>query len=100
MEKTEIINHIQKIIVKFGEFTTADVEANSSPVIQSLGNTHLLAEQFGEHKVTAVLYVNDMETDEDYISYEDLSKDVLQEILMLADIWEAEQLQTEKRISN
>jgi hypothetical protein len=100
MEKTEIINHIQKIIVKFGEFTTADVEANSSPVIQSLGNTHLLVEQFGEHKVTAVLYVNDMETDEDYISYEDLSEDVLQEILMLADIWEAEQLQTEKRISN
>jgi hypothetical protein len=100
MEKKEIINHIQKIIVEFGEFTTADVEANGSPVIQSLGNTHLLAEQFGEHKVTAVLYVNDTETDEDYISYEDLSEDVLQEILLLAEIWEAEELQTEKRISN
>jgi hypothetical protein len=100
MEKTEIIKRIQKIIVEFGGFTTADVEANGSPVIRSLGNTHLLAEQFWGHKVTAVLYVNDTETDEDYISYEDLSEDVLGEILMLAEIWEAENLQTEKRISN
>jgi hypothetical protein len=43
MEKTEIIKRIQKIIVEFGEFTTADVEANGSPVIQSLeiGRAHV-----------------------------------------------------------
>lgn len=100
MEKTELINQIQRIIINFGEFTIADVEADGSPVINSLGNAHIYAEEFGEHKVTAVLYVNDMETDEDYITYEDLSKDVLQEILFLAEIWEAQELQTEKRISN
>jgi hypothetical protein len=98
MKNQELINKIEKIILTHGAFTTADVEANSSPVIQSLGSTHLLAEQFWQHKVTAVLYVNDMETNEEYIFYEDLSEDVLEEILFLCEQWEADELQTEKRI--
>jgi hypothetical protein len=89
MSKKSVIKRINKIIVKHGEFTIADVIAESSPVIQSLGNTHLLAEKFGEHKVTAVLYVYDMETNEDYIIYENLSLDVLNEIELLCEIWEA-----------
>lgn len=101
MEKTELIENINKIIVKFGEFTTADVEANSSPCINSLGkDTHQLLEEFGEHKVTAVTYVHETVVDEDYIKYEDLSVDILEEVMLLAQDWEAEQLQTEKRISN
>ena len=100
MSKKSVIKRINKIIVKHGEFTTADVEAESSPVIQSFGKTHLFAEKFGEHKVTAVLYVADRETDEDYITYENLSLDVLEEIELLCSIWEAMQIQTEKRISN
>lgn len=101
MQKRTLIKNINKIIVKFGSFTTADVEADSSPCIASLGkDTHQLAEAFGEHKVTAITYIHETEVDEDYISYQDLSKDVLLEILRLAEDWEAECLQTEKRISN
>ena len=37
--------------------------------------------------------------DSDDVLYEDLKKDVLEEILFLAEIWEAESLQTEKRCS-
>jgi hypothetical protein len=100
MSKKSVIKRINKIIVKHGEFTTADVEGESSPVIQSFRKTHLLAEKFGEHKVTAVLYVHDVETDEDYITYENLSLDVLKEIELLCENWEAMQIQTEKRIFN
>jgi hypothetical protein len=38
--------------------------------------------------------------DEYDMDYEDLDKDTLEEILLLAEMWEAECLQTEKRISN
>lgn len=101
MQKRTVIKNINKIIVKFGSFTTADVEADSSPCIASLGkDTHQLLEEFGEHKVTALTYVHETVVDEDYIKYEDLDKDVLEEILLLAEMWEAECLQTEKRISN
>jgi hypothetical protein len=87
MKKTELIKHIQEVVKKYGEFSTADVEADSIPVIDSLRNTHLLAEVFGEHKVTAVLYVDDNDVDEDFISYEDLSKNVLKEISLLCNQW-------------
>jgi len=99
--KKTLIKQIKNIISKYGSFTTADVEADSSPVIASLGkHTFQLAETFNLHKVTAITYVHDTESDEDYISYEDLNRDVLAEILFLAEIHEAQEIQTEKRISN
>jgi hypothetical protein len=87
MQKRTIIKRIKEYVSKNdGEITTADCEADSSPVIASLGkNTFQLAETFGFHKVTAVTYVHDTETDEDYIPYEDLKKDVLEEILRLVE---------------
>jgi len=91
MKKTELINYIQGVVKTYGEFSTADVEADSSPVIKSLRNTHLLAEVFGEEKVTAVLYVDDNDVDEEYISYDELSKDVLKEISLLCKQWELQE---------
>jgi hypothetical protein len=38
--------------------------------------------------------------DEYDMDYVDMSKDILNEILLVAEMWEAECLQTEKRISN
>jgi hypothetical protein len=101
MQKRTIIKKIKSIIAEHGSFTTADVEANGSPCIASLGkDTHQLAEEFFQHKVKAVIYVHETETSEDFIAYEDLSKDVLEDILLLAEDYEAEQIRTEKRCSN
>jgi lysylphosphatidylglycerol synthetase-like protein (DUF2156 family) len=47
-----------------------------------------------------VTYVHEQEVNSESIAYEDLPKDALEEILMLADNWEADELKTEKRISN
>jgi len=101
MQKNAIIKNIKAIIEKFGSFTTADVEAESSPVIATLGkDTCQLAETFNLHKVTAVTYVHETETNEDFILYEDLKKDVLEDILRLAENYEADQLKTLKRCAN
>jgi hypothetical protein len=85
MTKLEIISKIKAIIAEHGSFTTADVMAESSPIIGSLGRAACqLAEEFYSDKVTAITYVHDREESEDYILYEDLKKDVLAHILELA----------------
>jgi uncharacterized protein (DUF952 family) len=88
MSKKEAISKIKEIIKEYGTFTCADVEATSSPVINSLGkDTHQLAERFYEHKIEAVLYVHEQETDTDFIPYEELKNFTLLEILSLAETW-------------
>lgn len=95
MTKKTIINKIKKIITDFGTFTTADVQAESSPCTGSLGrNTVQLAESFYHDKIEAVTYVHDNEESSDYINYEDLKKDVLEEILYLAEQYEAQEIQS------
>jgi hypothetical protein len=97
-QKRTLIKKIQAIIREWGGFSTADVEATSSPVIKTLGkDTCQLAERFELYKVEAVIYVHDNETDTDYIAYKDLDRDTLEEILYLAENWEAECLQDEDR---
>jgi hypothetical protein len=98
MTKKSLIKKIQVIIKEFGSFTTADVSAESSPCIGSLGGTNQLAEEFYHDKTKVICYDrNDNEVDEDNISYHDLKLDILEEIYILAQNWEAECLQNEDR---
>jgi len=98
MQKRTIIKKIKAIIKEFGDFTTADVSAESSPSVASLGGTNQLAESFNYDKAEIVTYDrNDEEIDSDNILYEDLKKDVLEEILALAEDWEVTCLQDEDR---
>lgn len=86
--KKSVISKIKAIIEDFGSFSCADVEATSSPVIASLGkDTHQLAEHFYKDKVEAVIYVHDNDTSTDYIPYEKLDLDTLEEIHALALEW-------------
>ena len=92
MQKRTIIKKIKAIVEKQGngdeygkQITVADMEAPSSPVIKQIGETAILAEQFGLHKVTTFTYVGDVETGEDYVTYESLDKEVLEEILVLLE---------------
>jgi hypothetical protein len=101
MQKRTIIKKIQAIIKEHGDFTTAEINAESSPCVYSKKGRNELCESFNYDKVEVVTYdSNDEEIDSDDVLYEDLKKDVLEEILFLAEIWEAESLQTEKRCSN
>lgn len=99
MQKRTIIKKIKAIIEKHGIgaeqdkcLTSAEMELESSLCIASLGSTNQLAEIFGLHKVTAITYdKQDEEIDEDYISYEDLTKDILEEILSDLENYEVDQ---------
>ena len=98
MQKRTIIKKIKAIIEEYGSFSTADVESESSPIINSFGkDSYQLAERFNNNGVTAVSYVHETETDEDEILYEDLPKDVLEEILSIAEDYEVDFERTMKR---
>jgi hypothetical protein len=100
MQKKTIIKNIKRIINEYGSFTVADVEYESSPVIASFGkDTHVLAERF-DSSVTGVTYVHETEVDENEYEYDELPKDVLEEILSIAENYETDQQKTLKRISN
>jgi hypothetical protein len=100
MQKRTIIKSIKRIIELHGEFCVADMEAESSPIINSFGKDNIvLAERFGK-TVTGVTYVHDTETDENDYEYDELSKDTLEEILYLAELFETDQEKTLKRCAN
>ena len=98
MHKKTIIKKIQEIIREHGDFTTADVLAESSPCVASLGGSNQLAEEFTFDKVKVITYdKRDDEVDENNISYYDLTKDIIEQIYILAENWEVMCLQDEDR---
>ena len=101
-QKKEIISQIKNIIENYGSFSTYDLNADSSPVIGTLGSAFMLAERFELNGVDGYLYLNGDENERDieFILYENLSMDCLEEILSMAQSYEAEEMKTEKRISN
>jgi len=87
--KEEIIRKIRELIAKHGMLTTADLEMEGSPVYNSLGKDHYtLIETFRQLGVEVVTYVHEQETDTDEIPYEDLSVDLLKEILEALDYYD------------
>jgi hypothetical protein len=108
MRKPTIIKHIQRIIEEWGAFGSGEVEGSLgetySPCVNSMGNLVALAENFYSDDVEVNVYnpsgFSSDPIDTYNVSYEDLGKDVLLEILTLAEQYEADQLKTEKRCAN
>ena len=105
--KKSIIKDIKKIISEWGVFGSGEVEQGGetySPCVNSMGNLVALAEYFNIDDVQVNVYnPSGFSSDaiDDYrVAYEDLPKDVLEEISTLCEQYEAEQLKTEKRISD
>lgn len=105
MRKNTIINKIKRIINEFGQFDTDELEGDTySPCVNSMGSLVALAEHIESDGVGVNVYdPTGFSSDaiESYnVSYEDLDKDILLEILLIAEQFEAEQLKTEKRCAN
>lgn len=99
-ERIEKISRIKEIIGEWGETTTAELEAGSSPCISSTGNrpnVSVLVERFGENNVGVFTYVDETETSEDELTYEELSDDVLDEILDLLEDYDTDNFKTQQR---
>jgi hypothetical protein len=105
MQKRTMINRINAIIKEYGSFSIGELEhVDCSPCVGELGNYTGLAENFKFDKAQVNVYMpsgfsSDPEDEYD-MNYIDMEKFIVEEILRLAEIWEAENLQTEKRISN
>jgi predicted nucleic acid-binding OB-fold protein len=85
-KKEIIISKIKRIIEEFGSFSVADVEHESSPVVNSIGkDSFVLAERFNSSDVDVVHYVHETVVSEDSIDYEDLPTDTLEDILSIAE---------------
>lgn len=98
MTKKTIIKKIQAIIKEHGSFTTADVQADSSPSVGALKGINQLAESFYFDNAEIVTYDrNDEEIDSERMDYSEMKKETLSEILHLAEQHEAESLQDEDR---
>jgi len=85
LRRAKVIKRIQDIIRKRGEVTDMELELDSSPCIVSIGNNmdnvSQLIEVFKPTLVEAVTYHGEQQIDESYIAYEDLSDEILDEIL-------------------
>ena len=104
MQKRTMINKINAIIKEHGSFSIGELEhVDCSPCVGELGNYQGLAEEFERGRAKVYVYMSGFSSDSEdeyYMNYMDMEKYIVEEILRLAEIWEAESLQTEKRISN
>jgi hypothetical protein len=85
MKREKMIKRIKEIIGNWGGTTAGELELESSPCINSIGNgknnVSQLVEYFNAEDVTAITYQDELELGEEDIIYEDLKDDILEEIL-------------------
>jgi hypothetical protein len=97
--KDLIIEKIVDIIDDYGGFTIAEVEAESSPIIESKGKLTHLGEEFYKEHVTVRVYDPNShssdEIDEYEARYQDFEEDQLAHILTLAEKWVDENAEEE-----
>jgi hypothetical protein len=87
-ERLDKIERIQQIIKEYGNFSTCDVDADSSPYIAGAGHIISLAEDFYEDKVTVYNYNKYGNEESSYdLNYYDLSNEVIDKILEMAEIF-------------
>lgn len=104
-ERDETIKTIKRILNEYGCFSVGELDEEVNGIcVSELGNYVGLAEYFTQDYVEVNVYepssMSSDEIDSYEEQYENLNDDVLKEILFVCEIWEAEQLKTEKRISN
>jgi len=97
--KTNTISYIKKLIKENGNFSISEFDSIAClPAVNEMGNLVALAEHFYEDKVEINIYdakySSDQISDSYYLSYEELSEELLAEIEELCDCWDAQKMET------
>jgi len=95
--KEEKISRIKEIIKEWGETSTAELEAQTSPVISCHGEQSVLVEHFFEDYVSVFTYVGSVEVAEDEWKYEQLEEDTIDQILDLLEDYDVDNFKTQQR---
>jgi hypothetical protein len=95
-EKEIVISKIQDILILWGEFGIGEVDGEDiSPCVSSQGNFTDLAEHFNNTGVSVFVYnpsSHSSDPIDDYnLEYDELELDVLKEILMIAERYDAQE---------
>jgi hypothetical protein len=104
MQKKTIIKRIKTIIENYGTFNIGEVEGADGICVNEMGNLVALVEYFNGTTIEVNVYdPNSFSSDpiDDYeLTYEELSKDTLEQILFVAELFETDQEKTLKRCAN
>lgn len=104
MENAEIIKRITSILSVYGCFSIGELEGENSILIGTLGNYVGLGEYFTEDYIEVSVYEPRSSSSDAIDTYEEsywlLNENVLGDVLLLCEQWEAESIRTEKRISD
>ena len=96
--KQKTIDKINAIIKEYGSFGTYDVVADSSPILNSIGDIVALADTFNVD--TAEVEITDTNNDvtlaEITVNYSDFNQEALEEILELAEQYKEQQIEENK----
>lgn len=100
--KTELISKIKSIIEKCGSFSLFEVDSANGICVNEVGNLVALVEHFNQSTIEVKVYnpssFSSDEIDSYELFYDELSEDVLEEILWVVEMYEVEQEKTQKRI--
>lgn len=104
MQKKTIIKRIKSIIENYGTFNIGEVEGADGICVNEMGNLVALAEYFNGTTIEVNVYdPNSFSSDpiSDYeLTYEELDKDTLEQILFIAELFETDQEKTIKRCAS
>jgi hypothetical protein len=104
MQKKTIIKRIKSIIEKHETFSIGEVDGAEGICVNGMGTLVALVEHFNSTTVEVKIYDADSFSSDpidDYkLTYEELSKDTLEEILFVAELFETDQEKTLKRCAN
>ncbi len=99
--KKILIHEIKRIIEDWGATTSCDLQLDSSPCLNSIGNGKNnvceLIEYFNHDGVGTVTYQDELELDENDYPYEDLSLDILEEIANIMEDYDVDMTKTMER---
>jgi hypothetical protein len=104
MQKRTIIKRIKSIIEKHETFSIGEVEGADGICVNEMGGLVALAEYFNGTTIEVNVYDADSFSSDpidDYeLTYEELDKDTLEQILFVAELFETDQEKTIKRCAS
>lgn len=101
MSKIEQIKKIRSIIDEWGSVNTCELGLDSSPCIKSIGNgknnVSQLVERFYRDGVEAITYHDEIELGIEFILYQDLDENIVDEIYNIMLEYDADMNKTMER---
>jgi hypothetical protein len=103
-EKAKKIRRILSVLENWGNTTSGELRLDHSPCKSSIGEGKTavveLVEYFNRTDIGTIVYQDEQELDENNYNYEELSDDLLDEILNIMENYDVDMEKTMRRSAN